>query len=380
MGCGNITAQEAQPEPEGALDRLKKSVEALEKPEALKPEAKPEAIRPSDPDPIQLTIEGPDTAAIGESIILVVKGLPPLDPNAKVTEAFSWAYSGTLNTDVSAPSEGTYTITPYIEMPVPPTKYDYNLKFVGNQLGIYVVILAWQSNPVEIVYHRITVGGDPGPNPTLTTIKISPQNTTTQIGGTIPYTATGMDQFGSPFSLTGSTWSVSEGGGMIEKVDDTRATYSATASSGEFTITCTSGSAIGSTKVIVTDGPPASDIATLVKNLAEGLVTGSTKKSEAEKLAVNYDEIAKRHNASKEAVPPAGVEPIATAEAGVSELVKLNRAALGSRASAWEQFSIKYGEELGKLEADGKIEKTIYGRAKAYEESAKGLRLAWPNE
>jgi hypothetical protein len=86
--------------------------------------------------------------------------------------------------------------------------------------------------------------------PVLTTISVSPSSASVTTGGTQPFTATGLDQFGQPMNPQPTfTWSVS-GGGTIS------ATGVFTAGAvGSFTVTATSGSVTGTASVTVTSTP-----------------------------------------------------------------------------------------------------------------------------
>jgi hypothetical protein len=85
--------------------------------------------------------------------------------------------------------------------------------------------------------------------PVLTTITVSPASASVQTGGTQPFTATGLDQFGQPVTPQPTfTWSVS-GGGAISATG--LFTAGATAG-GPFTVTASSGTVSGTASVTVT--------------------------------------------------------------------------------------------------------------------------------
>jgi len=90
------------------------------------------------------------------------------------------------------------------------------------------------------------------PPPVLTTISVTPANTSVVIAGTQQYTAVGLDQYGSPMSPQPTfSWNAS-GGGTI----NSSGLYTATTAGGPFTITATSGSIQGTTTVTVSNGIP----------------------------------------------------------------------------------------------------------------------------
>ncbi len=79
----------------------------------------------------------------------------------------------------------------------------------------------------------------------LTSIVVTPLNSTLNVGDTQEYIAQGFDQYGNPFTIT-PTWSAT--GGII----DVNGLYTAT-TEGNFTIRATSGSITGTASIIVSD-------------------------------------------------------------------------------------------------------------------------------
>ncbi len=86
--------------------------------------------------------------------------------------------------------------------------------------------------------------------PVLTTITVSPASASVPTGGTQPFSATGLDQFGQPLSPQPTfTWSVSGGG----TINATTGLFTAgSTAGGPFTATATSGSVTGTASVTVT--------------------------------------------------------------------------------------------------------------------------------
>jgi hypothetical protein len=107
--------------------------------------------------------------------------------------------------------------------------------------------------------------------PVLTTIRVSPASASVVTGGTLQFTATGLDQFGNPVSPQPTfTWSVS-GGGSIS----TSGLFTAgSTASGPFTVTAASGSVSGTASVTVTSTPP--DFTISVSPGSQSVRRGST--------------------------------------------------------------------------------------------------------
>ena len=107
--------------------------------------------------------------------------------------------------------------------------------------------------------------------PVLTTISVSPGSASVQTGGTKQFTATGLDQFGSPMSPQPSfTWSVTGVGSV-----DSTGLFSAGSTAGSSTVKAASGSVSGTASVTVTAAPVLTTI-TVSPNSAS-VQTGTTK-------------------------------------------------------------------------------------------------------
>ncbi|MEA2632309.1 MAG: hypothetical protein QOE66_2528, partial [Chloroflexota bacterium] len=89
--------------------------------------------------------------------------------------------------------------------------------------------------------------------PVLTSITVSPASASVPTGGTQPFSATGLDQFGQPLSPQPTfAWSVG-GGGTIS----TGGLFTAGSTvGGPYTVTATSGSVSGTASVTVKSVPP----------------------------------------------------------------------------------------------------------------------------
>jgi hypothetical protein len=84
---------------------------------------------------------------------------------------------------------------------------------------------------------------------TLTSIAVTPANASVQVGGTQQFTATGLDQNGSPMATQPTfTWSVSGGG----TIDASTGRFSATTVGSGFTVTASGGGKTGTAQVTVT--------------------------------------------------------------------------------------------------------------------------------
>jgi hypothetical protein len=87
--------------------------------------------------------------------------------------------------------------------------------------------------------------------PVLTTIVVNPNPASVATGGTVDFTAQGLDQNGHDFTIS-PTWSVS-GGGTIDPNGPVTAVYTAGDIPGTFTVTATDGAVSGQAEVTVTD-------------------------------------------------------------------------------------------------------------------------------
>jgi hypothetical protein len=106
--------------------------------------------------------------------------------------------------------------------------------------------------------------------PVLTTITVSPASASVQTGKTAQFSATGLDQFGSPLSPQPTfTWSVSGGGTMSGGLFTAGST-----AGGPFTVTAASGSVSGTASVTVTATP--ADFSLSVSPTSVSVRRGST--------------------------------------------------------------------------------------------------------
>ena len=193
--------------------------------------------------------------ATGSTTALSVLGANTPNSSGEASLTYTWAATST-------PSGAT---TPTFS--VNGTNAAKNTIATFSKAGAYVFTVTITDTVGETVTSSVAVNVV---SQTLTSITITPSNSTIPASGTQTFTAVANDQFGNPLATQPSfTWAVSSGIGSIS----TTGVYTAPAAPGSATITATSSSVVGTTSITVNNTPP---VVTTPAAVTPSPVTGTT--------------------------------------------------------------------------------------------------------
>ena len=111
--------------------------------------------------PTSLRLTGPSEANAGQSVTIIVHGLPSVDLTQTVGDQTAWVE--TLRFAVSAPDGAEVVLDKELSMTVAPWGWRLRVSFVPPADGIYVLVCDWNQEPFGLALHRILVGPRPPP-------------------------------------------------------------------------------------------------------------------------------------------------------------------------------------------------------------------------
>ena len=116
----------------------------------------------------EITLKGPETADVGETVQVRIDGLPEVDLQGVVADEVEWFDSLTLV--FSPPADSAAVMDEELTMTVRPFRWRYRIEFQPDEPGAYLVVAAWRYDGADqLVIHRLEVGGPrpdpPGPTP-----------------------------------------------------------------------------------------------------------------------------------------------------------------------------------------------------------------------
>jgi hypothetical protein len=111
--------------------------------------------------PAALRLTGPSETSAGQSVTVIVHGLPAVDLTATVGEQTAWVE--TLRFAVSAPDGVEVTLDKELSMTVAPWGWRLRVSFIPPVDGTYVLVCDWNQEPFGLALHRMLVGPRPPP-------------------------------------------------------------------------------------------------------------------------------------------------------------------------------------------------------------------------
>lgn len=115
--------------------------------------------------PADFAVDGPATAAVGETVMLTLTGLPSVDLDEPIGDQIEWV--DLLRFSTSCPSGTKVELEKSILLTVEPWRWNLRVTFTVPSPGTYVVACDWNQPPYGLALHRIDVGGivPPAPDP-----------------------------------------------------------------------------------------------------------------------------------------------------------------------------------------------------------------------
>jgi len=114
-----------------------------------------------DSGPASLRLTGPSETSAGQSVTVIVHGLPAVDLTQSVGEQTAWVE--TLRFAMSGPDGVELTLDKELSMTVAPWGWRLRVSFVPPVDGVYVLVCDWNQEPFGLALHRMLVGPRPPP-------------------------------------------------------------------------------------------------------------------------------------------------------------------------------------------------------------------------
>jgi len=111
--------------------------------------------------PASLHLTGPTEASAGQSVTVIVHGLPAVDLTQTVGEQTAWVESIRFAMDV--PDGVELTLDKELSMTVAPWGWRLRVSFVPPVDGVYLLVCDWNQAPFGLALHRLLVGPRPPP-------------------------------------------------------------------------------------------------------------------------------------------------------------------------------------------------------------------------
>ncbi len=114
----------------------------------------------------EITLQGPDTAEVGETVRFKVGGLPEVDLQATIGDALAWYTGGYLSFELSAPAGSTAIVDPDFSITGMPARWRGRIDFVPTAPGAHSIFAVWRyEGAFQTIVHRVEVGPPPDPEP-----------------------------------------------------------------------------------------------------------------------------------------------------------------------------------------------------------------------
>jgi hypothetical protein len=112
---------------------------------------------PSGPENLRLS--GPAEVLPGETITVIVHGLPGVDMDASIAEQTAWIE--TLRFVLSSPDGAEIELDKELSMTVAPWGWRLRVSWTADEPGVYVLVCDWNQAPYGLALHRVTIRGPP---------------------------------------------------------------------------------------------------------------------------------------------------------------------------------------------------------------------------
>ena len=119
---------------------------------------------PSGPESLRLA--GPTEVDPGETVSVIVHGLPGVDLDASIGEQTQWIE--TLRFVLDTPAGAEIDLDKELSMTVAPWGWRLRVSWTADEPGTYLLVCDWNQAPYGLALHRVTIRGPPGPTPNPT--------------------------------------------------------------------------------------------------------------------------------------------------------------------------------------------------------------------
>ena len=119
---------------------------------------------PSGPESLRLA--GPTEVDPGETVSVIVHGLPGVDLDASIGEQTAWIE--TLRFVLDTPAGAEIDLDKELSMTVAPWGWRLRVSWTADEPGVYLLVCDWNQAPYGLALHRVTIRGppvDPPPPP-----------------------------------------------------------------------------------------------------------------------------------------------------------------------------------------------------------------------